>query len=54
MSGTDPTTYARERPGISAFALQGGVVYYANSAYGMNHFKSSDFRSSQNFSAASE
>jgi predicted dithiol-disulfide oxidoreductase (DUF899 family) len=33
MSGTDPATYARERPGMSAFALEGGVVYHAYSAY---------------------
>jgi predicted dithiol-disulfide oxidoreductase (DUF899 family) len=33
MSGTDPATYLRERPGISAFALEGGVVYHAYSAY---------------------
>jgi predicted dithiol-disulfide oxidoreductase (DUF899 family) len=33
MSGTDVATYLRERPGISAFALEDGVVYHAYSAY---------------------
>ena len=33
MSGTDTATYARERPGISAFVLEGGVVYHTYSAY---------------------
>jgi len=33
MSGTDPATYVRERPGMSAFALQDGVVYHTYSAY---------------------
>jgi predicted dithiol-disulfide oxidoreductase (DUF899 family) len=33
MSGTDVATYTRERPGMSAFALQDGVVYHAYSAY---------------------
>jgi predicted dithiol-disulfide oxidoreductase (DUF899 family) len=33
MSGTDPSTYVRERPGMSAFALEGGVVYHTYSAY---------------------
>jgi len=33
MSGTDPATYTRERPGISAFALADGVVYHTYSAY---------------------
>ena len=33
MSGTDPATYTRERPGISAFALEDGVVYHTYSAY---------------------
>ena len=28
MSGTDPATYTRERPGMSALALEGGVVYH--------------------------
>jgi predicted dithiol-disulfide oxidoreductase (DUF899 family) len=31
--GTDAATYIRERPGISAFVLEGGVVYHAYSAY---------------------
>jgi len=33
MSGTDTATYTRERPGLSAFALQDGVVYHTYSAY---------------------
>jgi predicted dithiol-disulfide oxidoreductase (DUF899 family) len=33
MSGTDASTYTRERPGVSAFALEDGVVYHAYSAY---------------------
>src|SRR5439155_20343637 len=33
MSGTDVATYARERPGMSAFALEDGVVYHTYSAY---------------------
>jgi predicted dithiol-disulfide oxidoreductase (DUF899 family) len=33
MSGTDVATYTRERPGMSAFALEDGVVYHAYSAY---------------------
>jgi predicted dithiol-disulfide oxidoreductase (DUF899 family) len=33
MCGTDPQTYVRERPGISTFALEGGVVHHAYSAY---------------------
>jgi len=33
MSGTDPATYVRERPGVSAFALEDGVVYHTYSAY---------------------
>jgi predicted dithiol-disulfide oxidoreductase (DUF899 family) len=33
MSGTDVATYVRERPGISAFALEDGVVYHTYSAY---------------------
>jgi predicted dithiol-disulfide oxidoreductase (DUF899 family) len=32
-TGTDPATYTRERPGMSAFALDGGVVYHVYSAY---------------------
>jgi predicted dithiol-disulfide oxidoreductase (DUF899 family) len=33
MSGTDKATYAREKPGLSAFALEDGVVYHTYSAY---------------------
>jgi predicted dithiol-disulfide oxidoreductase (DUF899 family) len=33
MSGTDEATYSRERPGVSAFALEDGVVYHSYSAY---------------------
>ena len=33
MSGTDEATYLRERPGVSAFALEDGVVYHTYSAY---------------------
>jgi predicted dithiol-disulfide oxidoreductase (DUF899 family) len=33
MSGTDEATYTRERPGMSAFALEDGVVYHTYSAY---------------------
>jgi predicted dithiol-disulfide oxidoreductase (DUF899 family) len=33
MSGTDPATYTRERPGLSAFVLEDGVVYHTYSAY---------------------
>jgi predicted dithiol-disulfide oxidoreductase (DUF899 family) len=33
MAGTDPATYIRERPGMSAFALENGVVYHTYSAY---------------------
>jgi predicted dithiol-disulfide oxidoreductase (DUF899 family) len=32
-TGTDPATYTRERPGMSAFALEDGVVYHAYSAF---------------------
>ena len=32
--GTDAATYIREAPGMSAFALEDGVVYYTYSAYG--------------------
>jgi predicted dithiol-disulfide oxidoreductase (DUF899 family) len=32
-SGTDPATYTREAPGMSAFARQNGVVYHTYSAY---------------------
>ena len=33
MVGTDLATYARERPGMSAFALEDGVVYHTYSTY---------------------
>ena len=33
MSGTDWATYTRERPGMSAFALEDGVVYHTYSTY---------------------
>jgi predicted dithiol-disulfide oxidoreductase (DUF899 family) len=33
MSGTDAATYVRERPGLSAFALEDGVVYHTYSTY---------------------
>jgi predicted dithiol-disulfide oxidoreductase (DUF899 family) len=33
MTGTDVATYIRERPGVSAFALQDGVVYHTYSTY---------------------
>ena len=33
MTGTDVRTYARERPGMSAFALDGGIVYHTYSAF---------------------
>jgi predicted dithiol-disulfide oxidoreductase (DUF899 family) len=33
MSGTDPAIYVRERPGMSAFARDDGVVYHTYSAY---------------------
>ncbi len=33
MSGTDEATYTRERPGMSAFVLEDGVVYHSYSAY---------------------
>jgi predicted dithiol-disulfide oxidoreductase (DUF899 family) len=32
-TGTDVATYARERPGMSAFVLEDGVVYHAYSTY---------------------
>jgi predicted dithiol-disulfide oxidoreductase (DUF899 family) len=31
--GTDVATYTRERPGLSAFALEDGVVHHTYSAY---------------------
>jgi predicted dithiol-disulfide oxidoreductase (DUF899 family) len=33
MTGTDVPTYARERPGMSAFVLDGGTVYHTYSAF---------------------
>jgi predicted dithiol-disulfide oxidoreductase (DUF899 family) len=33
MTGTDEATYTREAPGMSAFALEDGVVYHTYSAY---------------------
>jgi predicted dithiol-disulfide oxidoreductase (DUF899 family) len=33
LVGTDVATYIRERPGMSAFALEDGVVYHTYSAY---------------------
>ena len=33
MAGTDVATYTRERPGLSAFALEDGAVYHTYSAY---------------------
>ncbi len=32
--GTDATTYLRDRPGMSAFVLEDGVIYHAYSTYG--------------------
>ena len=33
LAGTDWATFTRERPGLSAFALEDGVVYHTYSAY---------------------
>ncbi len=33
MTGSDPTAYVRERPGMSAFVLEDGVVYHTYSTY---------------------
>jgi predicted dithiol-disulfide oxidoreductase (DUF899 family) len=33
MTGTDAATYTRERPGMSAFALEDGVVFHTYSTY---------------------
>jgi predicted dithiol-disulfide oxidoreductase (DUF899 family) len=33
MCGTDPATYSRDRPGMSAFVLDDGVVYHTYSTY---------------------
>ncbi len=33
MTGTDVATYTRERPGMSAFVLEDGIVYHCYSTY---------------------
>jgi predicted dithiol-disulfide oxidoreductase (DUF899 family) len=33
MCGTDAPTYTRDRPGMSAFALEGGAIYHTYSTY---------------------
>ncbi len=33
MCGTDAPTYSRDRPGMSAFVLEDGVVYHTYSTY---------------------
>jgi predicted dithiol-disulfide oxidoreductase (DUF899 family) len=33
QTGTGPATYTRERPGVSAFVLEDGVVYHTYSTY---------------------
>jgi predicted dithiol-disulfide oxidoreductase (DUF899 family) len=33
MAGTDPATFTRERPGVSAFVLEDGAVYHSYSGY---------------------
>jgi predicted dithiol-disulfide oxidoreductase (DUF899 family) len=33
MTGTDIATYTRERPGVSAFVMEDGVVYHTYSSY---------------------
>ena len=33
MAGTDPATFTRERPGLSAFVFEDGAVYHTYSAY---------------------
>jgi predicted dithiol-disulfide oxidoreductase (DUF899 family) len=33
QAGTDAATYTRERPGVSAFVLEDGVVYHTYSSY---------------------
>ena len=33
MVGTDNATYARQRPGMSAFALEDGAVFHTYSAF---------------------
>jgi predicted dithiol-disulfide oxidoreductase (DUF899 family) len=32
-TGAEPAAYVRERPGLSAFILEGGIVYHTYSAY---------------------
>ncbi len=34
MCGIDAPTYIRERPGMSAFAREEGIVYHTYSTYG--------------------
>jgi predicted dithiol-disulfide oxidoreductase (DUF899 family) len=31
--GTDPSTYARDRPGISTFVMEDGIIYHTYSTY---------------------
>jgi predicted dithiol-disulfide oxidoreductase (DUF899 family) len=31
--GTDAATFARDKPGMSAFVIEGGVVYHTYSTY---------------------
>jgi predicted dithiol-disulfide oxidoreductase (DUF899 family) len=33
MSGTDEATYTRERPGVSSFVLEDGVIYHTYSSF---------------------
>src|SRR4029077_11274355 len=33
MTGTEVSIYARERPGMSAFVLENGIVYHTYSTY---------------------
>ena len=33
MTGTDVATFTRDRPGMSAFVLEDGVVYHSYSTY---------------------
>ena len=33
MTGTDVATYTRDRPGLSAFVLEDGLVYHTYSSY---------------------
>jgi predicted dithiol-disulfide oxidoreductase (DUF899 family) len=34
MCGTDAATYIRDRPGMSAFVLEDGVIYHTYSTFG--------------------